>query len=212
MRIFVYALYIAEEYELACLHSRCDRACSVVGIHVIRLTVLLTETDRADDRNEVILEQSVDQGRIDFCDFTDKTDIAAVREFSLFNTHRSAVLAGDTAGLDAVSFHVLNKTFVDLAKHHLSDLHSLCVCHTEAVHEFRGLAGEFDPFADFFSSAVNNDRLHTDKLEERHILDDTLLQVGIRHCGSTVFDYDRLSVKLADIGQRFDEYLRLFQP
>ena len=83
---------------------------------------------------------------------------------------------------------------------------------SEAVHEFRGLSGEFDPFTDFFSTAVNNDRLHTDKLEERHILDDTLLQVGIRHCGSAVFNYDRLSVKLADVGQRFDEYLRLFQP
>ena len=77
---------------------------------------------------------------------------------------------------------------------------------------FSTISAKLDPLADLLSAAVNDDRLHTDQLQKGNIGDDTLLQDGIRHSGSAVFDNYLFTAELADIGKGFYENIRLLDP
>ena len=174
-RISVNALDIRQEDQLLRFYRLCNGAGRIVRIDVIGMKIS-AKTDRTDDRNKVILNQSVNKPRVNFCNLADIAEIHPRFQLFLIGPHCPAVLSGYAAGPDSVLFHVRHKAFVYPSEHHLSDLHGLFVGHPEAVDEFRRLTGKFDPTADFLASPVNNNRFHADQLEQRDIRYHTLLQ------------------------------------
>ena len=65
----------------------------------------------------------------------------------------------------------------------------------------------FHLLADFGSTAVDEHRLHADIPQKHDIFDDALHETLVDHRVAANLDDDERSVKLTNVGQRFDENL-----
>ena len=92
--------------------------------------IVRVKPDRADDRNEVIVQQCIEQLRVDALNIPDITNVLPVRHFPR-HLKKASVLSGDTAGLHPDLLHQRNQALVDPVQHHLDNIHRLIVRHTE---------------------------------------------------------------------------------
>ena len=207
IKILIHTLDIREEGELLGMHRRRDGTGRVIGVDVIALATLI-EADRTDHRDEAVAQQVIDDGGIHTDDVSDEADILSLRVL-LHALQEISILTGDTDGLAAEVVDELYQGLVNLVQHHLGDLHGILIGHTKSVHEVRLHAHLADPLRDLLATAMDDDRLQTDQLQNRYVLHDMLLQILIRHRGSAVLDDDDLILKFLDIWQCLDEGRRL---
>ena len=129
IRISIDALDIRQKHQFLRLHRFRNCAGRIVRIDVIGMVDRVIP-DRTDDRNKVIVQQCIEQLRVDTLDIPDITDVLPVRHFSR-HLKKASVLAGDTAGLHPDLLHQRNQALVDPVQHHLDNIHRLIVRHTE---------------------------------------------------------------------------------
>ena len=172
--------------------------------------VIRIKSDRADDRDEVIVQQCIEQLRVDTLDIPDITDVLPLRRFSR-HLEKASILAGDTAGLHPDLLHQRNQALVDPVQNHLDNIHRLIVRHAEPCLELGCLPDLPKHFRDILSAAMDDDRPESDQLQKRHILDDVSFQILVDHRASAILDDDRRALKMLDVGERFDQCSGLVQ-
>ena len=209
MGIFIHAFDICKKRQFFRPHSSCDGAGRIIGIDIVCIKTVV-QPNRTYDREEILLQQIVQNIRIYFFDLSHKSDIFSVSELLVY-CEKTAVFTADADRTDAKAFYKLHKALIHLAEHHLGQLHRRLVRHPQAVHELRFHADLADPPADLLAPAVDNDRLEADELKQGHIFDDLFFQVLIHHGAAAVFYDDDLTVKPLDIRKCFDEDFRFIQ-
>ena len=128
----------------------------------------------------------------------------------LFDLQHTAIHAADPGSLHTQSLYVGHQILVDLSQHHLRDLNSLFIRHTQSAYELRLLAGLVHPATDFLAAAVHDDGSESYQLQQNDILYDLPLQLFIYHSTSTVLYNYYFIVKSSYIWKCFDQHLRFF--
>ena len=98
---------------------------------------------------------------------------------------------------------------VELAQHHLDDVHHALVGHAHALAELALDAHLLQQVADLRAAAVHDHGVHADQLQHHDVAREAGLQVGVGHRVAAVLDDDGAIVEAADVGQRLGEDLRL---
>ena len=173
--------------------------------------VLIVGSDGADHGDEVIIQQRIQQMGIHFPHRSDKADILSVSRCPSVNAKDGSILSADAHCLQACLFHHGYQSLVHPVEHHLRDLDRIRIRHTQAAHKAGLQSDPSDPFCDLFPASVYDDRPEAHKFEQRHVPDHAFLQFMLNHGAPAVFYYDRLAMELADIRQRFDQYIRFCQ-
>ena len=112
---------------------------------------------RTHDRKKILLQKIMQNLCIYFFDLPDKSDIFSVGIF-LFHIQKSTVLPADSDGAYSLSFQKLYQAFVHFSKYHFRYFHGLLIGHPKSVDKLRFFTDFSDPFTDFFSASVHNDR------------------------------------------------------
>ena len=98
---------------------------------------------------------------------------------------------------------------VRLAEHHLDDVHHAIVGHAHPLAELALDAHLGQQVADLRAAAVDDDRVHADKLQHDDVAREARLQRCFGHRVAAVLDDDRPVVKAADVRQSLGQYFRL---
>ncbi len=122
-----------------------------------------------------------------------------------------AVLSGESHGAPAVLVDQADDFLIELAQHHLDDVHDFFVGDAHALAELAVDAHRLEQVADLRSATVHDHRIHADQLEHHDVARETGLELGLGHRVATVLDDDRLVVEALDVGQRLREDLRFEQ-
>ena len=120
-----------------------------------------------------------------------------------------AVLPGQADRLAAVLVDEADDLLVELAQHHLDDVHHPVVGDAHPLAELALDAHRLQQVADLRPAAVDDHRVHADQLQHHDVAREARLERGLRHRVAAVLDDDRLVVEAPDVGQRLGEDLRL---
>ena len=120
-----------------------------------------------------------------------------------------AVLPGEPDRLAAVLVDQADDLLVELAQHHLDDVHHAIVGDAHALAELALDAHLLQQIADLRAAAVNDDGIHPDELQHHDVAREARLQLRLDHRVAAVLDDDRLVVEALDVGQRLGKNLRL---
>ncbi len=120
-----------------------------------------------------------------------------------------AVLPGEPDRLAAVLVDEADDLLIELAQHHLDDVHHALVGDAHALAELALDAHLLQQVADLRAAAVHDDGVHADELQHHDVAREARLQLRLDHRVAAVLDDDRLVVKALDVGQRLGEDLRL---
>ena len=120
-----------------------------------------------------------------------------------------AVLPGEADGLAAVLVDEADDLLVQLAQHHLDDVHHALVGDAHALAELALDAHLLQQVADLRAAAVDDDGIHPDELQHHDVAGEAGLQRRLDHRVAAVLDDDRLVVEALDVRQRLGKDLRL---
>jgi hypothetical protein len=128
---------------------------------------------------------------------------------ALAGAEEAAVLAREPHRPSSVQVDETHDLLVDLAhEDHLHDLDGLRVGDPHAAHELRGLAQPLHESPDLGPAPVHDHGPHADQLQEKHVLGELILEVGLLHGRTPVLDDEGLALEGPDVGQRLEEDLR----
>ena len=201
------ALDVGEVDELLRAQRLGDGAGDDVGVDVVRLAGLVG-ADRGDDGDELVVEQAVEDGRVDRGDIADEAELRAAGG----GADQPGVLAADPDGVVAVQVDRRHQLRVDLAdQHHAGDVDGLGVGDAQAVAELGGLAQPLHQRADLRAAAVDDDGAHADEAHQHDVLGEQVEGVVLGRAGegvAAVLDDDRLAGEAPDVRQRLDQDVR----
>ena len=117
--------------------------------------------------------------------------------------------SGQADRLSALLVDEPHDLLVELAQHHLDDVHHALVGDAHALPEFALDPHLRQQVADLRASAVHDDRIHADELQHDDVAREARLEVRLGHRVAAVLDDDRPVVETANVGQRLGQDLRL---
>ena len=101
---------------------------------------------------------------------------------------------------------------VDLAhEHHLGHLDRGRVGHAQPADELHRQAEPLHVAGDIRATAVHDDRVHADVLEQHDVAGELLPQRRVAHGRTAVLDHHRAAVELPDVGERLEQRLHVAQ-
>ncbi len=187
-----------------------------IGVDVER-GVVLAEADGRDNRNELIVLQRLDYGRVDGRHFAHLAHvdlgfrILAVAHAQFARANQAAVSPGQSHRLAASVVDQADDVLLHLAgQHPFHHFHGFVVGHAHALHEGTLLAHAAQSLVDLRAAAMHHHRVHAHQLEQHHVLGKVLLQGRVGHGVAAVFDDQSFAVKFADIGQGLGEDFGFF--
>ena len=195
--------YVGHKDEPLGFQGSCDVGCGSVGIDVVGVAVLVASQCR-DYRNIAFFQNIRDSLDVDLGHFAHIAELLILH----FGFDEISVHAAKSYGFSATLFKHGDKSLVDLScKDHLDDVHGLLVGDSQAVDEFGLLAELVHHACNLRSASVNQNDLYSDEPQKDYIIHDLLLQIGIDHGVSAVFNNDGLSDISFDVwkglGQNF---------
>ena len=129
--------------------------------------------------------------------------IVFVRHSQPARADQTAVLPGQPDGLTAERVDQHHEFALHFAGEYPFDhFHRLGVGDAHALNEGGLLADALERLVDLRASAVHDDRIHADQLQQHDVMREGFLQVLIDHRVAAVFDDDRLAMEPTDIRQR----------
>ncbi len=172
--------------------------------------------DRRDNRDETLLFQGLDDGRVHPDDLPHEADVHLLHR-AVFPGHllevlpaekQTAVLAGQSHGLAAVQVQVTHHFPVHLAgQHHLHHAHGGRVGDPHPAHEIRDDAVTLQGLVDLGSAAVDDHRVDADVLHQDHVQGETALERLVDHGVPAVLDHHRAAAELTHVGQGLHQHL-----
>ena len=140
--------------------------CCGVGVDVVCLTGFIA-ADRRNDRNEFVVEQSVDHLRINGGDIADEAEFWV----SGMRPDQPAVDAADTNGVVAMHVDCCDELRVDLTfEHHAGNLNGFGVGDAQPVNKLRHFAEPLHERRDLRPTTVDDDRPHPDETHHHDVL------------------------------------------
>ena len=95
-------------------------------------------------------------------------------------------------------------------QHHLHDFHGGLICDPDSVAKLGFNAQALEHLIDLGAPAMHNDRVETHIFLEHDILGESFFQWPIGHCMTAIFDDNGLALERTNVGQGFDQDVRLF--
>ncbi len=167
--------------------------------------------DRRDHRNEVALDQHVQQSDVDPGDFAHMADVDDLRlghlrglagHGELLRADQLGVLAGQADGAAAVAVDQVDDVLVHLAaEDHLHHVHGRRVGDAHAVDEVALDRQALEQVADLRAAAMHHHRVDADRFHQHHVAGEAGLQLLALHGVAAVLDHQRLADEAADVGQ-----------
>ena len=172
-----------------------------VGVDVVRLAVQVGPDGRQ-DRDDVLGQQPVEDGRVDRGHVTDEAQLGAAG----VGGDQAGVLAGQTDGQRAVHVDGRHDVAVHLAhQDHAGDVERLGIGHPQAVAELGFLAQPGHEIADLGTAAVHHHHPDAHRLDEHDVLGEAGRGLGVDHGVAAVLDDDGRTQEPADVGQGLDQ-------
>ena len=148
----------------------------------------------------------VDHANADPLDLADEADVARRRAPTASDAEQRAVVAREADRGLPMARDAQDDLLVHLAdEHHLRDLDRLGVADPQPVDELHRQPEPLHVAGDLRAAAVDDDRVHSDVLEQHDIAREVLAQRLVDHRRAAVLDHDRLAVELPDVGQRLEQ-------
>ena len=181
-----------------------DRAGNRIGIDVEGLAFGVG-ADRRHNRDELVVEQCVQDRRIDRLHITDEAEIGVASH----SPDETGVLTGDADGEWAVHVDCRDELRIDLAdQHHPDDVDGLAIGDAQPVAKLALLAESCHQLADLRPPSVHDDRPHADLSHQHDVLGEQGQGVAVGCAGQgvpSVFDYYHLVGEATNVRQGFDQ-------
>ena len=138
------------------------------------------------DRDEVARVEELDDLGVDALDLADEADVDELAlgglrlQQHLARVDERAVLAGEPDRLAAVLVDEADDLLVELAQHHLDDVHHAVVGDAHALPELALDAHLRQQVADLRPAAVHDDGVHADELQHHDVAREPRLQLRAR--------------------------------
>ena len=205
---------VRHQHELLGKQRFGELAGDEVGVDVVGLAVA-AHADRRDHRDEVARIEQLDDFRVDAVDLADEPDVdhlavdGLALQQHLPRVDERAVLPGEADRLAALLVDEADDLLVELAQHHLDDVHHPVVGDAHPLPEFALDAHLLQQVADLRAAAVDDHRIHPDELQHDDVAREARLERRLGHRVAAVLDDDDLVVKALDVRQRLGKDLRL---
>ena len=204
------ARHIGHQDQLLRLQRPRQAASEQIGIDVIRAPVG-AHADGHDHRDEVAREQKMDEVDVDAFDVPDEAELGLVlrrvfcRQRHLARVDETSVLSVQAHRPAAVSVDESGQLLVELVERHLDHGQRALVGDTQAAMPPAFHAHLAHERVDPPAAAVDDDRLHSHRAQQRDVAREAGLERRIGHRITAETDHQRLAVIRADIRQRLGE-------
>src|SRR5690606_19237264 len=210
----VQAIDVGEDDELAGPEGDREGRGRRVGVDVEHLAAVGdVGVDGRDHRYRPGGEEVLDGRGVDLDDVADEADVhrLAVDDGGApLGAQQAAVLAGDPDGVRSALVEEGDEVALDLpGEHHPYDGHGLGGGDPQAAAELRGDVEAVEHRGDLRATAVDDDRLHADLVEEEDVGREGALEPLVDHGVAAVLDDDAGAGEALEPRQGLDEHLGL---